>query len=30
MQNGGKREGPFEAYPKFCNLNPVAENTKKS
>ena len=24
MQNGGKREGPIEAYPKFWNLNPLA------
>ena len=24
MQNGGKREGPIEVYPKFWNLNPLA------
>ena len=24
---GGKREGPIEAYPKLCNLYPLAKNT---
>ena len=23
MQDGGKREGPIETYPKFCHLNPL-------
>ena len=26
---GGKREGPTEAYTKFWNLNPVAQNTRE-
>ena len=29
MQDGGKREGPIEAYPKFWNLNPVARKTRE-
>ena len=29
MQNGGKREGPIEAYPKFWNLNPVAGDKRE-
>ena len=29
MQDGGKREGPIEAYPKFWNLNPVVRNTRE-
>ena len=26
MQDGGKREGPIETYPKFWNLNPLTAN----
>ena len=26
---GGKREGPNEAYPKFWNLNPLAEDKEE-
>ena len=26
MQDGGKREGPIETYPKFWNLNPLTVN----
>ena len=29
MQNGGKREGPIEAYPKFWNLNPPAADKEE-
>ena len=28
-QDGGKRKGPIEAYPKFWNLNPVARNMRE-
>ena len=26
MQDGGKREGPIETYPKFLKLNPLMAN----
>ena len=29
MQDGGKREGPIEVYPKFWNLNPVARDARE-
>ena len=29
VQNGGKREGPIEAYPKFWNLNPLAADKQE-
>ena len=29
VQNGRKREGPIEAYPKFWNLNPVAGDRRE-
>ena len=29
MQDGGKREGPIEVYPKFWNLNPVARYARE-
>ena len=29
MQNGGKREGPIETYPKFWNLNPLTAGRKE-
>ena len=29
MQDGGKREGPIEVFPKFWNLNPIAKDTRE-
>ena len=29
MQNGRKREGPIEVYPKFWNLNLTAQDTRE-
>ena len=29
VQNGGKREGPIEAYPRFWNLNPLAADKEE-
>ena len=29
MQNGGKREGPIETYPKFWNLNPLTADRRE-
>ena len=29
LQNGGKREGPIETYPKFWNLNPLTADKRE-
>ena len=29
MQNGGKRKGPIETYPKFWNLNPLTADKRE-